>query len=197
MPCLLASSMPTIMMILWNLSRNCESYQSCPCFWGPCAQHLSTFELEQTEKIVFDFPEITCNYTVRNLVTRISLEKLSLEKFRSTPIFFQCNLGQFQRDPMILFIWGENSNNGNRLLLKDDLQCLKLPVGGGIGRQEHSSSRGSEDNHLKSSSKLIHMMSRAMLQTHFFHQNATFFTHHGLMTTIRGVAGFLLEDICR
>ena len=98
---------------------------------------------------------------------------------------------------MILFIWGENSNNGNRLLLKDDLQCLKLPVGGGIGRQEHSSSRGSEDNHLKSSSKLIHMMSRAMLQTHFFHQNATFFTHHGLMTTIRGVAGFLLEDICR
>ena len=33
-----------------------------------------------------------------------------------------------------------------------------------------------------------------MLQTHFFHQNATFFTHHALMTTIRGVVGFLLED---
>ena len=48
--------------------------------------------------------------------------------------FFYCNLGQFWRDPWS-FLYDEgrkNSNNGNRLLLKDDLQCLKLPVGGGI-----------------------------------------------------------------
>ena len=106
MPCLLASSMPTIMMILWNLSRNCESYQSCPCFWGPCAQHLSTFELEQTEKIVFDFPEITCNYTVRNLVTRISLEKLSLEKFSLHSNFFSVQFGAISKGPHDPFYMG-------------------------------------------------------------------------------------------
>lgn len=111
---------------------NSESYQSCPSALHNTCQPLNL----NKQNCLWHFLKLDSNFRVKmskTLMTKISFKLSPGPPPRSARIFFAIQ-GKFEgtHDPFYMTKRRKNSNNGNRLLLKDDLQCLKLPVGGGI-----------------------------------------------------------------